>query len=93
MADRSRPIRQWPDQFKVWVSGPGSGRDIKKELSGHHIDHRHWVGNVQDERPMPTDDVVPIVADDLRAAVDNDAVPLRANDDETQAPGSLSLRA
>ena len=71
---RSRPIQQLPDQFRVWVSGLGSGRDIKKELSGHHIDHRRWVGNVQDERPMSTDDVVPIVADDRRAAVDDDAI-------------------
>ncbi len=58
----------------MWVSGLGNGRDIKKELSGHHIDHRRWAGNVQDERPMSTDDVVPIVADDCRAAVDDDAI-------------------
>jgi hypothetical protein len=58
----------------VWDSGPGSGRNIKKEFSGQHIDHRRWVGNVQDERPVATDDMDPIVADDPRAAVDNDAV-------------------
>ena len=54
-------------------SSAGRG-DIKKELSGHHVDHRRWVGNVQDERPNAAYDVVPIVADELRAAVDNDAI-------------------